>query len=151
MPFYEHVFVARQDVTSAQVDQIADQIDSVIQEAGGRVAVREYWGLRNLAYRMRKNRKGHYIMLRLEAPAPAVVEFERQLRLNEDVIRILTVRQDELDETPSVVMLNKNARSDRDGRRDRGDRDRGDRDRGDRDREHRRERDDRQEAAGEES
>ena len=122
MPFYEHVFVARQDVTSAQVDAITDQIDAVVQEAGGKIAVREYWGLRNLAYRMRKNRKGHFVMLRMDAPSPAVAEFERQLRLNEDVIRMLTLRQDELDETPSIIMQNKNARSDRDGRRDRGDR-----------------------------
>ncbi|MEM6491136.1 MAG: 30S ribosomal protein S6 [Pseudomonadota bacterium] len=128
MPFYEHVFVARQDVTAAQVDQIADQIGGVVEEAGGKIALREYWGLRNLAYRIRKNRKGHFIMLRMDAPADAVTEFERQLRLNEDVIRILTVRQDELDETPSIIMQNKQSRDGRGDRGDRGRRDRDDRD-----------------------
>jgi len=122
MPFYEHVFVARQDVTAAQVDQIADQIGSVVEDAGGKIALREYWGLRNLAYRIRKNRKGHFIMLRMDAPSEAVTELERQLRLNEDVIRILTVRQDTLDETPSIIMQNKQSRDGRgDRRRDRDD------------------------------
>ena len=122
MPFYEHVFVARQDVTAAQVDQIADQIGAVVEEAGGKIALREYWGLRNLAYRIRKNRKGHFIMLRMDAPSEAVTELERQLRLNEDVIRILTVRQDALDETPSIIMQNKQSRDGRgDRRRDRDD------------------------------
>ncbi|MEM7523100.1 MAG: 30S ribosomal protein S6 [Pseudomonadota bacterium] len=122
MPYYEHVFVARQDVTAAQVDQIADQVGSVVEEAGGKIALREYWGLRNLAYRIRKNRKGHFIMLRMDAPSDAVTEVERQLRLNEDVIRILTVRQDTLDETPSIIMQNKQSRDGRgDRRRDRDD------------------------------
>jgi len=122
MPYYEHVFVARQDVTAAQVDQIADQIGSVVEEAGGKIALREYWGLRNLSYRIRKNRKGHFIMLRMDAPSEAVTELERQLRLNEDVIRILTVRQDTLDETPSIIMQNKQSRDGRgDRRRDRDD------------------------------
>lgn len=123
MPFYEHVFIARQDVTAAQVDQIADQIDQVVTEAGGRIGLREYWGLRNLSYRIRKNRKGHFVMLRMESPPAAVEEFQRQLRLNEDVIRMLTLVQPTLDETPSVIMQNKNARSERDGRRERRDRD----------------------------
>ena len=120
MAFYEHIVIARQDVSAAQVDTIIDQMTEILDQNGGRVALREYWGLRNLSYRIKKNRKGHYVMLRVDAPSAAMQEVERNLRLHEDVLRYLTVRQDALDETPSVVMQNKSSRDGR--RRDRDDR-----------------------------
>ena len=146
MAFYENVFIARQDISAAQVDALADQLTELVKEHGGEVKKREYWGLKNLAYRIKKNRKGHYVLFNLDAPAEAVVELERQMRLNEDVIRYLTTRVKELEEEPSIMMRSRGGRDDRggrDGRRfgggrggPRGDRDgpRGDRDRGDRDR-----------------
>lgn len=145
MPLYECVFIARQDISAPQVDAIADHVTKVIEELGGTVAKREYWGLRGLAYRIRKNRKGHYILLNVDAPPAAVEEVGRQLGINEDVIRHLTVRVETLTEGPSQVMLSRSSRDDRDRPR-RDDRDRGDRgDRGGRDRDDRggRDRDDR--------
>jgi small subunit ribosomal protein S6 len=121
MPLYENVFIARQDISGAQVDALADALTQLVAENGGEVKRREYWGLRNLAYRMRKNRKGHYVMLNLSAPPAAVAELERTMRINEDVIRYLTIRVDELEEGPSVVMQSRGGRDDR-GRR--GDRER---------------------------
>ncbi|MEQ8967041.1 MAG: 30S ribosomal protein S6 [Azospirillaceae bacterium] len=142
MPLYECVFIARQDVPSSQVETLTTQFGEVITEMGGTVAKSEYWGLRTLAYRIKKNRKGHYALLNLDAPHEAVTEMERRMRLNEDVLRHLVVRVEELEEGPSAMMQNRTSRDgdrrrggrDRDGRdRDRGDRgDRGDRDRGDR-------------------
>lgn len=146
MAFYENVFIARQDISAAQVDALADQLTELVKEHGGEVKKREYWGLKNLAYRIKKNRKGHYVLFNLDAPPAAVVELERQMHLNEDVIRYLTTRVKELEEEPSIMMRSRGGRDDRggrDGRRfgggrggPRGDRDgpRGDRDRGDRDR-----------------
>lgn len=125
MPFYENVFIARQDISGAQVDALADGFAQLIADNGGEVKKREYWGLRNLAYRMRKNRKGHYVLMNLDAPPAAVAELERTMRINEDVLRYLTIRVAALEEGPSAVMLN---RSSRDDRPRRGDRDR-DRDR----------------------
>jgi small subunit ribosomal protein S6 len=123
MPFYENVFIARQDVSAAQVEVLAESFAGIVAQAGGKVTKREYWGLRNLAYRVKKNRKGHYMLFNLDAPPAAVNELERNMRINEDVLRYLTVRVEALEEGPSAVMQN----------RDRGDRDRGDRgDRGDR-------------------
>ncbi len=122
MPFYENVFIARQDVSAAQVEAMAESFAGIVTQAGGKVTKREYWGLRNLAYRVKKNRKGHYMLFNLDAPPAAVNELERNMRINEDVLRYLTVRVEALEEGPSAVMQN----------RDRGDRDRGDRDRGDR-------------------
>ena len=116
MPFYENVFIARQDLSTAQVDALADSFTAIIKDKGGDVKKREAWGLRNLAYRIRKNRKGHYIMFNLDAPPAAIHELERTMRLNEDVIRFLTVRVDQLEEGPSA-MLQK-----RDDRGERGDR-----------------------------
>lgn len=127
MPFYENVFIARQDVSAAQVEALAESFAGIVAQAGGKVTKREYWGLRNLAYRVKKNRKGHYMLFNLDAPPAAVNELERNMRINEDVLRYLTVRVETLEEGPSAVMQN----CDR-GDRDRGDRDRGDRDRGDR-------------------
>jgi small subunit ribosomal protein S6 len=121
MPLYENVFIARQDISGAQVDAIADTFTQLVADNGGEVKKREYWGLRNLAYRMRKNRKGHYVLLNLSAPPAAVAELERTMRINEDVIRYLTIRVDDLEEGPSVVMQ---SRGNRDDRQRRGDRDR---------------------------
>src|SRR5580704_9045402 len=121
MPLYENVFIARQDISGAQVDALADTFTQLIAEQGGEIKKREYWGLRNLAYRMNKNRKGHYVLFNIDAPAPAVAELERTMRINEDVLRYLTLRVDEHEEGPSPVMLNRGGREDR-GRR--GDRDR---------------------------
>jgi small subunit ribosomal protein S6 len=119
MPLYENVFIARQDVSGAQVDTLADSFTQLVADNGGEVRKREYWGLRNLAYRMRKNRKGHYVLLNLSAPPAAVTELERTMRINEDVIRYLTIRVDELEEGPSVVMQSRGSRDDRQRRSDR--------------------------------
>lgn len=122
MPYYENVFIARQDISASQVDSLTDGFANAIQGAGGTVAKREYWGLKNLAYKIKKNRKGHYVLLNLDAPAEAVLEMERQMRINEDVLRYLTVRVDELEEGPSAMMQ---SRGGRDERPRRGDRERG--------------------------
>ena len=137
MPYYECVFIARQDVPTAQIEGLTSYFANILQENGGRIAKSEYWGLKTLAYKIKKNRKGHFILFNIDAPWPAVEEMERLMRLHEDVIRHLTVRVETLEEGPSIMMLSKTSR---DGsRRERGDRDRGDRDRdrgdrGDRDR-----------------
>ncbi|MCP4330052.1 MAG: 30S ribosomal protein S6 [Alphaproteobacteria bacterium] len=119
MAFYESVFIARQDISATQADALADKYGEIIQTGGGTVAKRENWGLRTLAYRIRKNRKGHYILMNIDAPAEAVLEMERNMRIDEDVIRYLTIRVDELDEGPSPVMRNRGGR-DRDDRGPRG-------------------------------
>jgi small subunit ribosomal protein S6 len=119
MPLYENVFIARQDISGAQVDALADSFTQLLTDNGGEVKKREYWGLRNLAYRMRKNRKGHYVMLNIDAPASALAELERTMRINEDVIRYLTIRVDALEEGPSVVMQSRGSRDDRQRRIDR--------------------------------
>src|SRR5262249_44189758 len=119
MPLYENVFIARQDISGAQVDALADSFTQLVADNGGEVKKREYWGLRNLAYRMRKNRKGHYVLLNIEAPPATVAELERTMRINEDVIRYLTIRLDAFEEGPSVVMQNRGSRDDRQRRSDR--------------------------------
>ena len=119
MPLYENVFIARQDISGAQVDTLADQFTQLISEHGGEIKKRENWGLRNLAYRMNKNRKGHYVLFNIDAPAPAIAELERTMRINEDVLRYLTIRVDALEEGPSPVMLNRGSREDRPRRSDR--------------------------------
>lgn len=116
MPFYECVLIARSDITPQQVETLADQMAAVVAEGGGSVGKKEYWGLRNLAYRIKKNRKGHYLLMNIDAPHPAVAEMERQLRLNEDILRFLTVRVEALDEGPSAIV----ARGGRDERGERG-------------------------------
>ena len=129
MPLYEHVFLARQDLAQAQVDALAENATKIITDQGGKVVKTETWGLKSLAYRIAKNRKAHYVMLDIDAPAAAVAELERQTGINEDVIRFLTIRVDEHEKGPSAMMR----RGDRD--RERGDRgERGGRggDRGDR-------------------
>jgi small subunit ribosomal protein S6 len=130
MPLYEHVFLARQDLAQAQVDALAENATKIITDNGGKVAKTETWGLRSLAYRIAKNRKAHYVMLDLDAPPAAIAELERQSNINEDVIRFLTLKVDELEKGPSA-MMRRNERSERGDRGDRGDRgprgDRGDR------------------------
>jgi small subunit ribosomal protein S6 len=134
MPLYEHTVIARPDLSNQQAQALADAFGEVIAAQGGKVGKVEYWGLRNLAYRVKKHRKGHYLHLNLDAPAAAIAELERTQRIHEDVLRYLTVRVDKLEEGPSQVMVAKASRDERGGRRDfdgpRGrDRDR-DRDRG---------------------
>lgn len=122
MPFYESVFIARQDISSSQVDALTDQFTTLITEQGGSVTKKEYWGLKNLAFRIRKNRKAHYVLFNLDAPPAAVAEFERNMKINEDIIRFMTVRVDELEEGPSAAMQNRGNREERGGRRSFGDR-----------------------------
>lgn len=122
MPLYESVFIARQDISAAQVETLATTFAGIVTAEGGAVAKQEYWGLRNLAFKIRKNRKGHYVLFNLDAPAPAVLEMERNMRINEDVIRFMTVRVDELEEGPSAVLSNRGERSERGERGERGDR-----------------------------
>ena len=177
MPLYEHVYLARQDVSAQQVEDLTKQFTTVIEGLGGKVTKNEYWGVKSLNFRIKKNRKAHFTLLNVDAPPAALAEVERQQRINEDVLRYLTVRVDELEEGPSAMMR----KVDRDRERDErggfgggfggggfggggrfGDRDRGDRgdrfgDRGDRpprrdrddDRGERRPRDDDQPATGE--
>ena len=107
MPLYECVFIARNDVTQQQVDGIADHVTQLMEADGGAVRKREYWGLRSLAYRIKKNRKGHYMLLGLEAPPASITEMERQLRLNEDVLRFMTLRVPAIEEAPSAILSRK--------------------------------------------
>jgi small subunit ribosomal protein S6 len=132
MPLYEHIVLARQDVSAQQVEELTNQLTEVLAQGGGKVTKNEYWGLKSLSYRIKKNRKAHYTLLNIEAPAPAVAEMERQERINEDILRFMTVRVDELEEGPSA-MMQKRDRDERDGDRLGGPRgDRGGFDRGDR-------------------
>ena len=136
MPLYEHTVIARPDLSGQQAQALADQFGQVLTEQGGTVGKVEYWGLRNLSYRVKKNRKGHYLHLNLDAPAAAIAELERTQRIHEDVLRYLTVKVDAHEEGPSAVMQAKSSRDERGGRRDRDFGDRGPRDRDrDRDRE----------------
>ena len=104
MPMYEHVFLARQDLSQAQVDALAQTATEIVEQNEGKVTKTETWGLRNLAYKIQKNRKAHFVLLNIEAPAGVVAELERQTSINEDIIRYLTVRVDELESGPSVMM-----------------------------------------------
>lgn len=124
MALYEHVFLARQDLSQAQVDALAEAATGIVEERGGKVARTETWGLKQLAYKIEKNRKAHFVMLAMDAPGDTVAELERQSSINEDIIRYLTIRVDEHEEGPSV-MMRKGDRGGR-GRRDRdGDEGRG--------------------------
>jgi small subunit ribosomal protein S6 len=122
MALYEHVFLTRQDVSGQRVDELVAQFKGVIEAGGGNVGKTEYWGLKGLAFRINKNRKAHYSLLNIEAPHTAVAEMERQMRINEDVLRFLTIRVDSLDEEPSVQMQKKERderrRRDRERRRE---------------------------------
>ncbi len=135
MALYEHVFIARQDLSNTQVEGLVEHFSQILQDNGGSVKDTEYWGLRTLAYKINKNRKGHYGFMRTDSPADAVKEMERLMGLHDDIMRVMTVKVDAHEEGPSAVMQAKNSRDDRGrggyrGDRDRGDR--GDRDRGDR-------------------
>jgi small subunit ribosomal protein S6 len=115
MTLYEHVFLARQDVTPQQVETMVDQYRGVIEGNGGKVDKTETWGVKSLAYRIKKNRKAHFTLFNLNAPAPAVAEMERQMRINEDILRFMTVRVEALESDPSVMMQKR----DRDERKER--------------------------------
>lgn len=119
MALYEHVFIARQDISASQVESITADFSKIIEENEGKIAKSEYWGLKNLAYKIKKNRKGHYVLLNIDAPHAAVAEMERQARLHEDVMRFMTIRVEELEEGQSIVLRSK---ADRDRRPARGDR-----------------------------
>jgi len=119
MPLYEHVYLARQDVTAQQVETMTETFKSVIEGNGGKIEKIEYWGVKSLAFRIKKNRKAHFSLLNINAPAAAVAEMERQMRINEDILRFMTVKVEELEEGPSA-MMQKRDRDDRDDRGDRG-------------------------------
>lgn len=119
MALYEHVFLARQDLAQAQVDALAEAATKIVEDNNGKVVKTETWGLRSLAYKIAKNRKAHYVMLDIDAPAGVVAELERQTAINEDVIRYMTIKVDALEPGPSAMMR----KGERDGRRGRGDRD----------------------------
>jgi small subunit ribosomal protein S6 len=132
MALYEHIFLARQDVSPQQVEELTNAFTEVITQGGGKVSKNEYWGLKSLSYRIKKNRKAHYTLLNIDAPHTAVAEMERQQRLNEDILRFVTIRVDELEEGPSAMMQKRDRdddRGDRPGgpRGDRGGFDRGSR------------------------
>jgi small subunit ribosomal protein S6 len=101
MALYEHMLIARQDISAQAVDALATHLKTIIENEGGRVEKQEYWGLRTLAYRIKKNRKGHYVLLNLNAPANAIMELERQLKINEDVLRFITVRVEAFEQSNS--------------------------------------------------
>ncbi|MFQ8430319.1 30S ribosomal protein S6 [Amaricoccus sp. W119] len=122
MSLYEHVFIARQDLSNAQAEGLIEHFGQVLKDNGGSVVGSEYWGLKTMAYKINKNRKGHYAFLKSDAPSDAVQEMERLMRLHEDVMRVLTVKVDAHEEGPSVVVQSKNQRDERDrGRRPRRD------------------------------
>ena len=108
MALYEHLLIARQDISAQAVDALATHLKTIVEGEGGKIEKQEYWGLRGLAYRINKNRKGHYVLLNINAPSKAVIELERQLKINEDVLRYITVKVDQFD-----VSSNKNRRDDR--------------------------------------
>jgi len=127
MPLYEHVFLARQDASPQQVEELTAQMTGIVQQAGGKITKTENWGVRSLTYRIAKNRKAHFVLLNIDAPSAAIAEIERQERISEDVIRYLSVRVEELEEGPSAMMRKADRDRDRD---DRGGGFRGDRDGG---------------------
>ena len=111
MALYEHLLIARQDISAQQVDALATHLKTIVEGEGGKVEKQEYWGLRGLAYRIKKNRKGHYVLLNINAPSNAIVELERQNKINEDVLRYITVKVDAFEQSS-----NKSRRDDRDGK-----------------------------------
>jgi small subunit ribosomal protein S6 len=120
MALYEHIFIARQDISAQQVEGLVDLAQAVLEENGGKITKNEYWGLKSLAYRVKKNRKGHYTLLNIEADHTAVAELERRIGLNDDIIRHMTLRVDEHETDESVQMRNKNRDERRSSRRDEG-------------------------------
>lgn len=125
MPLYEHVFIARKDVSAQQVESLTGTFKSIIEDNGGKVTKTEYWGLKTLAYKVRKNRKGHYTLLNIDAPSAALSEMERQMSLHEDILRHLSLRVDKLEEGPSAMLRSKIPPRGRDERNNRPPRDRG--------------------------
>ncbi len=117
MPLYEHVFISRQDLSGAQAEGLIEHFGTILSDNGGKLVEQEYWGVKTMAYKINKNRKGHYAFLRTDAPAPAVQEMERLMRLHEDVMRVLTIKVDEHAEGPSVQMQKRDERSERRERR----------------------------------
>ncbi len=120
MPLYEHVFMARQDVSAQQVETMTEQFKGIIEAAGGTISKIEYWGVKSLAYRIKKNRKAHFALMNISAPAAGVAEMERQMKINEDVIRFMTIKVEKLEEGPSAMMQRREREERRD--RERGDR-----------------------------
>ena len=116
MALYECVYIARQELTVAQTEQLSKDLIKIISSNDGEIKNQEYWGLRNLAYKIRKNRKGHYTMFHIDSPSSTIIELERNMRLNEDILRYLTIKIESLPESPSVIMT---ARPDRPRRTDR--------------------------------
>ena len=116
MPLYEHVMIARQDLSNTQAESLIEHFGTVLADNGGKLVDQEYWGVKTMAYKINKNRKGHYAFMRTDAPAPAVQEMERLMRLHEDVMRVLTIKVDAHEEGPSVQMQK---RDERDSRRER--------------------------------
>lgn len=116
MALYEHVFLVRQDVSAAQVETLTDQFKSIIGDGGGQIGRSEYWGLKSLTFRIKKNRKAHFSLMNIDAPHEAVAEMERQMKINDDVIRFMTLRVDEHEDEPSAMMRSRGGR-DRDDRR----------------------------------
>ena len=117
MPLYEHVMIARQDLSNAQAEGLVEHFSSVLSDNGGSVVLSEYWGVKTMAYKINKNRKGHYAFLRTDAPAAAVQEMERLARLHDDVMRVMTIKVDAHEEGPSVQMQKRDEREDRRGPR----------------------------------
>ena len=121
MRLYESVIIARQDVSTTQVETLVDEFSAIIEKAGGSIHKKEFWGLRGLAYRIKKNRKGHYVMMNIETDSETLNEFERIMGLNEDVLRFMTIAIEEVDPEPSVMMQVKTERGGKDRRDDRRD------------------------------
>ena len=115
MPLYESVYIARPDISPAQVEALTADWTKILEDNGGKVTKDEYWGLKSLAYRIKKNRKGHYSLMNIDASPAALAELERNMRLSEDVLRYISIRVDEHEEGPSVMMQNRGSRDDRDG------------------------------------
>ncbi len=132
MPLYEHVYLARQDLSQQQVDDLTGQYKGILEQMGGKVAKVEYWGVKSLTYRIRKNRKAHFTLLNIDAPSAALNEVERQQHISEDVLRSITIRVDELEAGPSAMMRKADRDRDRDERRGDRRRDRDGRGRDDR-------------------
>ena len=122
MPLYEHVLIARQDLSNAQAEGLVEHFSTVLADNGGTVVGSEYWGVKTMAYKINKNRKGHYAYLRTDAPSAAVQEMERLARLHDDVMRVMSIRVDAHEDGPSVQMQKRDDRGDRGDRPDRGER-----------------------------
>lgn len=117
MPLYEHVFISRQDLSNTQAEALIEEFSNVLSENGGSVVEQEYWGVKTMAYKVNKNRKGHYAFLKTDAPSAAIQEMERLMRLHEDVMRVLTIKVDGHEEGPSVQMQKRDDRGERRERR----------------------------------